>query len=363
MNEKAKELIELCKICRRCSGWIDRPYSPEMQKALEALALFKDEPCPKCGKRRWVYDCDNCEHAKNVEYCGNKPCVKKPCPDCQPEPAPKHSKCGACGDYISKDEPTYAVPIHTKCYWQNKPKPEPSGIRKEGTKSRPDSAKPKIKPAGQKPEPSGMRTCQKCGNETPAKWTWCIICHKQEQPEPRQDSHLFYICEFCGCNTNACLRRCCDKGTEADLAKKDEPEPSGLQRYAYNINHEMVKSTVGSFCKYKEAAARIAQLEEQLTKPKPELSEFVKELKRIAYAYEGHCLDGFYSDSLKDVKIETPMSKMLYRAAACIAQQDEEAKVIEIRIEGQQLEIAQLEREKAEQQKLIEDLIENVSKK
>jgi hypothetical protein len=29
----------------------------------------------------------------------------------------------------------------------------------------------------------------------------------------------FRLCEFCGCNTNARLRACCNKGTEADLAK------------------------------------------------------------------------------------------------------------------------------------------------
>ena len=29
----------------------------------------------------------------------------------------------------------------------------------------------------------------------------------------------FRICEFCKCNTNAKLRRCCDKGYKADLEK------------------------------------------------------------------------------------------------------------------------------------------------
>ena len=50
-----------------------------------------------------------------------------------------------------------------------------------------------------------------------------IPCPKGCQPkEPKSDDHPFYTCDFCGCNTNAKLRACCDKGRKADLAK---PKP------------------------------------------------------------------------------------------------------------------------------------------
>jgi hypothetical protein len=32
----------------------------------------------------------------------------------------------------------------------------------------------------------------------------------------------FRTCEFCGCNTNANMRRCCNKGTHADLTKSSK---------------------------------------------------------------------------------------------------------------------------------------------
>lgn len=39
-----------------------------------------------------------------------------------------------------------------------------------------------------------------------------------------KDSHPFYTCEFCGCNTNAHLRRCCDKGYRMDVKKCKKAE-------------------------------------------------------------------------------------------------------------------------------------------
>ena len=49
-------------------------------------------------------------------------------------------------------------------------------------------------------------------------------------------------------------------------------------------------------------------------------AELVKELRASARAYESHCKDPYCSDSLKHFVVETPMSKMLHKAAAIIEQ-------------------------------------------
>jgi len=42
---------------------------------------------------------------------------------------------------------------------------------------------------------------------------------KVDNPKDYYSSDFFYNCEFCGCNTNAKMRACCQKGQEADRKK------------------------------------------------------------------------------------------------------------------------------------------------
>lgn len=42
---------------------------------------------------------------------------------------------------------------------------------------------------------------------------------KYKRPEPDPYQPEFINCEFCGCYTNAKLRRCCDSGYRADGGK------------------------------------------------------------------------------------------------------------------------------------------------
>ena len=44
---------------------------------------------------------------------------------------------------------------------------------------------------------------------------------------PAWDSPPMRKCEFCGCNTNAFVRKCCDKGHKADIDKNKEKKLSG----------------------------------------------------------------------------------------------------------------------------------------
>ena len=89
----------------------------------EALALLKPK-CETCGGTKQVPDCDNCPHGTihRSEYCGNKQCVMKPCPDCQEQP--KCATCGGSGELPTLDPASQTADV-IRC--PDCPPEQPSG--------------------------------------------------------------------------------------------------------------------------------------------------------------------------------------------------------------------------------------------
>lgn len=109
-----------------------------------------------------------------------------------------------------------------------------------------------------KPEPTGMRTCQRCGNETMAKWSWCTICHKQEQPKP-EPQKIFKCKHF-------------------KEYSQSVPTPFGSGNSSEPLSDCVIESAS------EDCTVECPDYEENPPKPKQPSGEFVKELRGWADA-------------------------------------------------------------------------------
>lgn len=70
--------------------------------------------------------------------------------------------------------------------------------------------------------------CALCGDH--ARTMESVVAgfiHPPAPAQPVRDPDGFFKCEFCGCMTNAHLRRCCDLGTDADRKRSELERATG----------------------------------------------------------------------------------------------------------------------------------------